>query len=118
MNVLGWISFTTHGVLLLIVIGVYLGVLLAFDRGLPIVRESPPLFNLVTALAYCRERLRRLTGRLAARPLHARHAPIVSNGAIPAELNPGQRLPRLNDPRSPQPFATPACLVHTSEATR
>ena len=62
MNVLDWISFTTHGVLLLIVIGVYLGALLACDRGLPIVRESPPLFNLVTTLAHCRGRLRRLGG--------------------------------------------------------
>jgi hypothetical protein len=107
MNVLDWLSFTTHGVLLLMVIGVYLGVLLAFDRGLPIVRESPPLFNLVTALAYCRGRLRRLAGRLASQPLRARHAPIVSNRVIPAEPNPGQRLPRLKGPRSPQPIATP-----------
>ena len=68
MNVLDWLSFTTHGVPLLIVIGVYLGALLAFDRGLPIVRESPPLFNLVTALAYCRGRLRRLAGNLPWRP--------------------------------------------------
>ena len=65
MNVLDWLSFTTYGALLLIVIGVYLGALLAFDRGLPIVRESPPLFDLRTTIAYCRRRLPRLAGRLA-----------------------------------------------------
>ena len=77
MNVLDWISFTTHGVLLLMVIGVYLGVLLVFNRGLPIVRESPPLFNLVTAIACCRGRLRRLAGNLPLRPLRASHAVVV-----------------------------------------
>ena len=73
MNVLDWLSFTTQGVPLLILIGVYLGALLAFDRGLPIVRESPPLFNFVTALAYCRGRLRRLAGRLA----RSHYAPVA-----------------------------------------